>query len=323
MTPTQRKITLGKRRGLAQCADEHGVFGILALDHRQVIHDAFKTAADPYAEGVEFKREVIRALAPVSTAVLLDPSLGAGPAAADSSFPGGCGMVVALEESGYANFPSDRFSRVAEGWSAAKIRRMGAQAVKLLVYYHPGSKHASAMRDLVRKVAADCCEQDIAFFLEPMSYSIDPDRPKMGNAERTEAILQTVRDLSPLGADVLKLEFPVFVDEDRDEQRWMLACEEVNRACSIPWVLLSAAVEYEVFASEAEICCRAGASGILAGRAIWKDALKLFGLERRMFLMTTAVERMRHLRTICSAHARPYLDSLAPLPLEENWYKQY
>ena len=190
MTPVQRSLTIGKRRGLAQCADKRGIFGILALDHRQVVRDVFKASDDPYQGAAEFKREVVRALAPVSTAVLLDPSFGAGPCVADGSLPGTCGMVVAIEESGYAEQPSARWSRVAEGWSAAKIRRMGGQAVKLLVYYHPGSRHASAMRDLVKTVAEDCCEQDIAFFLEPLSYSIDPDRAKLSNAEREDVILK-------------------------------------------------------------------------------------------------------------------------------------
>ncbi len=326
MKQPKTPLSLGKRRGLAQCADENSIFSILALDHRQVIKDAFKDSASQsgvYEQAADFKRALVRALAPWSTAVLLDPSLGAGPAVADDSLPGRSGLVVAVEESGYADQPSARVSRVAAGWSAAKIKRMGASAVKLLVYYHPGSTQAAAMRRLVATVAEECKRLDIALFLEPLSYSTDPEKPKLPDAERREVIQQTARDLTPLGPDVLKTEFPVLASQQADETVWAQACHDLNEASCIPWVLLSAAVDYEVFQRQTLIACQAGASGILAGRAIWKEALSLPGLQRADFLQGTASERMRTLRTICRQYARPYTDFYCPPPIFEDWYIQY
>ena len=67
---------LGTRRGLEACASPRGTFAVLALDHRQNLRRELRPDAPrsvTYAEMVEFKRAVIRALAPYATGSLLDP----------------------------------------------------------------------------------------------------------------------------------------------------------------------------------------------------------------------------------------------------------
>jgi tagatose-1,6-bisphosphate aldolase len=126
-----------------------------------------------------------------------------------------------------------------------------------------------------------------------------------------------------LGADILKVEFPTDAEQEQDEAAWVQACSELDSAAAIPWVLLSAAVDYEIFLRQAAIACQAGASGILAGRAIWKEALKLGGVERRRFLEGTALERMECLRTTCSQYGRPYHQWLDAAPAQEDWPEGY
>jgi tagatose-1,6-bisphosphate aldolase len=319
----KRSLSLGKRRGLSQCSDGCGHFNILALDHRQAVKKVFSGSPDPYAEAVAFKRAVVRTLAPISTAVLLDPSIGAGPCLADGSLPGGCGLVVTLEASGYAGPSHARTSRLPEDWSPDRIKRMGASAVKLLVYYHPRSETAAAMRNLVARVDHDCQRLDVPLFLEILTYSPHPDGSSLSPEERIEAVVQAAADLTPLGGDVLKTEFPVDVKAQPDPAEWQHACRLLNDASAIPWVLLSAGVDYPVFAQQVEGVCKAGASGILAGRAIWKEALGAPDSERDAFLCTTGRERMQNLQQICSRYARPYFDSLESEPLAEDWYTCY
>ena len=73
---TKKSLSLGKQRGLSQCANDQFVFNILALDHRGVLRRAFSDSPDPYAESVKFKRSIVKALSPSSTAILLDNSIG-------------------------------------------------------------------------------------------------------------------------------------------------------------------------------------------------------------------------------------------------------
>jgi tagatose-1,6-bisphosphate aldolase len=323
MTTMKKLLSLGKRRGLSQCANDHDVFNILALDHRQAIKKVFGDQPDPYAEAVKFKRAVVRTLSPLATAVLLDPSIGVGPCVGDNSLPGKCGLVITVEASGYEGPAHARVSRLPADWSADRIKRIGASAVKLLVYYHSRSKTASAMRDLVAQVSSECEKLDVPMFLEVLTYSPDPENPKLSSEALTEAVVQAAADLTPLGGDILKAEFPVDVKTQPDQKRWEEACRKISQASKIPWVLLSAGVDYPVFAQQTEVACKAGASGILAGRAIWKEALEGPVGERDNFLKTVCCERLQNLQSISSRYGKPFMDFYETAPLTEDWYKSY
>lgn len=318
-----RKLSLGKKRGLDQCANERAVFNILALDHRQAVKKVFIEKPDPYMEAVSFKRDVVRILAPLSTAVLLDPSIGAGPCIADGALPGNCGLVLTVEASGYEGPSHARISRLPQDWNSDRIKRIGASAVKLLVYYSPKSTTASAMKDLVAKVAIDCQQLDIPLFLEILTYSASENEPKLRPEERIDTIVQAAADLTSIGGDILKSEFPVDVKAQPDKTKWEEACRMVSQASAVPWVLLSAGVDYPVFAEQTEVACKAGASGILAGRAIWKEALEVPADERVEFLKTTGIQRVRHLQEICNTCGRPYTDFYSMDTLAEDWYTSY
>lgn len=320
---TKRVLSLGKQRGLSQCANDQFIFNILALDHRQAVKKVFGELPDPYGEAVAFKRAVVKTLAPVSTAVLLDPSIGAGPCIADASLPGRCGLVLTVEASGYEGPSHARVSRLPPDWGCAQIKRMGASAVKLLVYYHSQATTASAMRDLVAQVAEECKALDIALFLEVLTYSPNPDKPKLSAGEVTEAVVNAAADLTPIGGDVYKSEFPVDVKAQPAPETWTEACQALSQASQIPWVLLSAGVDYPVFAQQTEVACKAGASGILAGRAIWKEALEAPISGRAEFLNTTGLARTKGLLEICTQSARPFNDFFATETLAEDWYKSY
>ena len=82
-----------------------------------------------------------------------------------------------------------RISRLPMDSSAGRIKRLGASAVKLLVYYHPRSETASAMRDLVHQVSEECQRLDMALFLEVLTYSPDPGGSKLSSEELTEAVI--------------------------------------------------------------------------------------------------------------------------------------
>ena len=65
-----------------------------------------------------------------------------------------------------------RVSRILDGWSVEKAKRMGASAAKLLVHYHPDAANAADQEALVARVAAECRDADLALFVEPLSFSL-------------------------------------------------------------------------------------------------------------------------------------------------------
>ena len=331
-------LTIGKTRGLQRCSTARGAISVLALDHRnnlrRALHpEAPETTTD--AELIAIKQQITHAVGPASTAMLLDPQFGAAQCISAGALPGGVGLIVAVEATGYtvdptaSHYSSDgailmaRRSRVLPGWSVAKARRMAADAIKLLVYYHPDAPTAGDIESLVRQVAADCAAQDIAMFLEPLSYPLDPTQKRLTGDERRRVIVETARKLTPLGCDVLKAEFPLDVQTEPGEGAWAEACAELSAASTVPWVLLSAGVTYETYLRQVAVACEAGASGVAAGRAMWKEATSLPGDSRSPFLHDVARERMARLTALCDALARPWTEFYAPQPADGDWYLTY
>lgn len=320
------ELSIGKFRNLQQCSTASKALSVLALDHRNNLRSAMNPA-DPKAVSsadlIEFKQQIVSVLSPAASAVLLDPQYGAAQCIAAGALASTTGLVCAVEASGYTGDPTARSSAVLPGFSVAKTSRMGANAAKLLVYYHPDSPTAADIEALVRQVAADCSAADIPLFLEPLSYSPDPAKKKLSPAERRWIVLETARRLTVPGVDVLKAEFPLDASAEPDEAAWALACAELSAASRAPWVLLSASVNYETYLRQVTIACQQGASGVAVGRAVWQEAPLLAGEARLDFLRSLALPRMQRITALCNALARPWTDFYHLPEPPVNWYETY
>ncbi len=319
---------LGTRRGLEACASARGTFAVLALDHRQNLRkelhpDAPETTT--YAEMVAFKRAVIRLLASHATGSLLDPEVGAAQCIADGSLPGGAGVLVAIEATGYEGSPTARVSRVLPGWSVEQAKRMGASAAKLLVYYHPDAVNAADQERLVADVAAACHAADLALFVEPLGFDPATGGKLTGEARR-RCVTATARRLTALGGDILKAEFP-YDSSVSDTSAWEDACAELDATSRVPWVLLSGGVDDATFERQVATACSAGASGVLVGRSVWAPSATMAPAERDAWLATEGRRRLDRLAQLVDAaatpwHVRPNPVAASPEP-GDGWYRDY
>jgi len=308
-----RDLMIGKVRGLQVTSSPRGVFTILAQDHRGSLRRLIGPS-DPTSVSderlVAWKRRIVGALGGRASAVLLDPEYGAAQCIASGDLPGHVGLLVSLEETGYEGDPLARESRLIEGWSVAKVKRMGASACKLLVHYHPDASTEARQRAMVEKVAEACRRYDIPLFLEPVSFSIQPGVSKDSDEfarERRRVVVETARRLSGMGIDVLKAEFPVDPLREQDERVWREACEELTAASAVPWALLSAAVPFDLFERMVAVACEAGASGFIAGRAIWIDALRVpeSDVDR---VLGEAADRLTRLSALADEKGTPWYE---------------
>ena len=321
------QLTIGKIRGLQQCASQKGTFTCLALDHRQNLRRSLNPknpSVVPDSALTDFKLEVTAALARKATAVLLDPEYSAAQAVAAGVLPGSAGLVVALEATGYTGDPESRQSRILPGWSVEKAKMMGASMIKLLVYYHPDSTTAPEIESFTKMVANDCKKFDLGLMLEPLSYSLDPEKSKLSSDEKRYVVTETARKLSPLGADVLKAEFPLET-QNSEESTWNAACADVSSASVLPWILLSAAVDFETYLRQVRVACTAGASGIAVGRAVWKEAIEMTAEDRSEFLQKIAKKRLSQLSSVCTELGKPWQNFFPDLEksVPTNWFTQY
>jgi len=324
--------TIGKIRGLSATSSTAGIFTILAFDHRQSfvkMIPAGKEGLASYEKVVEVKSSVVRALAPHASGILLDPLYAAAQTIANGSLPGSTGLLVSVEKTGYVGDANSRVTELLPGWNVEKIKRMGASAAKLLIYYHPSAGELTEKQEaLTNQVIEECQKADIPIFVEAVNYSINPawDKNSPNYArERPEIVTETARRLGKLNPDVLKLEFPVDVNYEEDKAQWQQACEAVSEASPVPWTLLSAGVDFDVFAQQVEIACRAGASGFIGGRAIWKEGIGMPDQDREAWLIDVAAKRLDSLSEIAHLNARSWRSFYPDLDntVKEGWYKDY
>src|SRR5690625_4127594 len=322
---------IGKLRGMQQVANKDGVFTIVACDQRgargSMMESVGRTPVT-YDSMVQMKMDIVQPLAPLGSGVLLDPEYAAAQLVYAGAVPGATGLVVALEQTGYEDREGDRLTHLLPDWSVAKIKAMGAAAVKLLVYYNPRREEAARHQlDVVARVAEQCKQYDIPFMLEPLAYpTVDGDEAGFIK-EKPDLVVETAAQLSEFDVDLLKMEFPVHASVV-DEDEWAKQCERLNAASRPPWALLSAGVRFEQFADQLRAACQAGASGFVCGRALWREAVEIVDKkDRQTFLQQTMPARMHTLVEIATELGAPWSERpshahrLADAP--KGWHATY
>lgn len=310
-TVTASALDPGKIRGLQRVTSSAGFFEICALDHLSDFAELL--APDPstvtYADVVAAKDALVRALSPSVSAFLLDARYGLQ-AVATGSLPGAVGLMSTIEDEDYSIPDGPRRTRYREGWSLRQIKLVGADVAKLLWFYRNDGDQAVAehQRYVVRSLADECARLSLPLVVEPIWYPLpgeDAGTPEW-KAARVEGILASAFEANRLGVDMLKVEFPGYVDTKEGRERAAAACKELDAGIDVPWVILSAGVGFEDFKTQVEIACRAGASGYLAGRSVWRDAVSVHEPAGRAAAILAAQARLGELNAITRAHGRPF-----------------
>jgi len=328
-------LSVGKIRGLQQISDHKGILTVCAIDHRGSLRHALNPqnpGAVSYQDMVEFKLDLCRVLSPFVSAILLDPEYGAGQAISAGALPGNTGLLVSLEKTGYSGEATARRTEILPDWSVRKIKKMGASAVKLLIYFRPDLKReAENQLDLVARVAEQCVDDDIPLLVESVGYPLDIEvsNPLEYSRKKPDLVIEAARRLTTLPIDILKSEFPADINYEKDEDKLKAYCRELSNVSRLPWVLLSAGADFEIFRREVLIACQAGASGFMAGRALWQEACSIKSREaRKEFLGSTTLHRLREIAEIADRDATPWHSKIAGKTSQfkqvpHGWYRNY
>ena len=290
-------LSAGKQKGLEAVADSHGIIAALAIDQRSALRSLFSRAMGVDATDVppeklsQFKEAVSSILTPHASAILLDPEYGL-PAAAKRAT--NAGLLLAYEQTGYDHNVPGRMPRLLDRWSVKRLIAAGANAVKLLLYY--SSRSSAETNDskyaFVEKVGEECAASDVPFFLELVSYGENMDEKGIEFARiKQEVVAAGMKEFSKpqYRVDVLKVGMPVnlsFIEgspscageilytREQAKQHFLFAA-----ACaSSPFIYLSEGVSNPAFQFGLQLAAEAGArfSGVLCGRATWKEGVEMF-----------------------------------------------
>ena len=264
-----------------------GAMRVLAVDHRdslRVFLDPAAPDAVPAARLTAIKRDLVAAISPSATGVMLEPEYSI-PQVLDVLAPG-VGFIAALEAQGYLADPGAAPTTLL--WSVEQAAAAGADAVKLLLPYHPDHRLAAAQRQVAVSVIAECRVVGVPLVLEPLFHSL------AHPADRDRVVFTTVEHFADTGADLLKLPFPVDPEAVADRSRWQAACERITGRCPQPWALLSGGGAFESFAEQVAVATSAGAAGFMVGRALWGPAARAPEAERAGVIASVVVPRWEH-----------------------------
>ena len=306
-----------KLERLHRLTDDRGVIAALAIDQRSSLQHALSSAMGRAATARDleiFKSLCVDILTPYASAVLLDPEFGLPALQKKSS---NTGLLLSYEKTGYDSTVQGRLPALLEGYSVGRLRGLGADAVKLLVYYDPYDSHEvnGHKKNFVRQVGDECRREDMPFFLELVTYSdaIGDTKSFLFAQKKPELVMAVMREFSDpsYGVDVLKIEFPfniayvggssAHVVEDvaysRDEVLTIL--RQAAQCTSLPFIYLSAGVSIEAFVESLALVREAGVfyHGVLCGRAIWQEGIAVYGrggeAALRSWLLTDGVAHIQ------------------------------
>ncbi len=289
------KLTAGKLAGMKAVSNERGVIAAAAMDQRGSLQKALAKERNGNVgdrEMEEFKSLVTEVLTPHASAILLDPEWGIP---ASKRRAKNAGLLMAYEKTGYDKTGEGRLPDLLDHWSVRRLKEIDTDCIKILLYYTPfDSKEVNDQKHAwVERIGDECRANDIPFFLEFVGYEegVDEKGPEYSK-KKPEIVTRSMEEFTKdrYGVDVMKVEVPInmkYVEGSRSFGGQKLyskqeAMDFFRRSADVatkPFIYLSAGVSNQEFTESLELAAEAGTrfSGVLCGRATWKDGIAIYG----------------------------------------------
>jgi len=261
-----------QRYTVRDLARPSGGLAMLAIDQREALRLMFEaaTGVKPVADKVltDFKVTAARVLSPYASAVLVDKQFCLDEIVRTKAIDSSSSMIV----SGDAFIPGNGIPvddvTIDESIDAEAVRDMGGKALKLLVLYRTDESAEARLR-LVNEFVKKCRSAGLVSIIEPVV------RPPRHHAEfdKEACILAAAQELGETQADIYKAEMPY--GGRGDYAKLVDAAKRLNDRIKMPWVILSSGVAPDLFPRAVRAAMQAGASGFLAGRAVWASVVGL------------------------------------------------
>lgn len=297
--------TTGQTRSLDDIAAEGGTFAIIAMDQRNTLRRMFTAVG---REGTDqqlrdAKADVARALTPLASGLLSDPTYGVPAITEAGALAENCGLLVAAEPAERRSYNSEPRVHLDPELNARWVLDQGGDALKFFLQLRADRpKSGPGEPDLVAEALAvcqavidDCRATGVPVVIENLIYRLPGQ--ELDARTREDAIIEAARALNDLDIDLLKLEYPGSPE----------GCRRLAEVLDRPWAVLSAGVPFAEFSQAMRIAFdEGGASGFIAGRSVWRETVELDGADRQAFLTSVARPRLEELTAIAAAHAKPW-----------------
>lgn len=270
-----------------------GGFAMLAVDQREAMRLMFAAAGAPLPVTdqvvTDFKVNAAKILSPYASAILVDQQFCYHQIVEQQAVAKSCAMIVAADEFIPGNgIPVDNV-RIDKNVDAKQVKKDGGKALKLLVLWRQDEDPAQRLA-MVKEFNQICHNAGLLSIIEPV---VRP--PRVGDKfNREQAIIDAAKELGDSGADLYKVEMPLF--GKGSSQALLDASKRLHDQINMPWVILSSGIDANLFCRAVRIAMAAGASGFLAGRAVWSSVIGLPDTE--LMLNDISAPRLQHLGQI-------------------------
>jgi sulfofructosephosphate aldolase len=283
-----------------------GGFAMVAMDQRESLRAMFDQAgagrpADEVL--VQFKLDVARTLGPLASGFLIDRHYGFDRVRPSGLLPESDGLILAADALQQEDGGPVEETELDDVVVAGETDLNAVSALKLLIIWRRDERREHRV-ELADRFIRRSAELGLLSVLEPVVRAT-PAELDAGSWDMDDAIVEAAQELSPLRPSLYKAQVPLAGNGDADEQR--RASERLAAAVQGPWVVLSQGVERARFQDAVEAACRAGASGFLAGRALWSDVVGHPDVPGR--LRELSVPRLEGLIEVVDRSARRWQDA--------------
>jgi sulfofructosephosphate aldolase len=261
-----------------------GTFAMVAMDQRESLRTMLREHGHEADDGrvAGFKQAVARELAPHASGFLIerDHLDGVAPLVPQ-------GLILAVDR--LEQEPGGAVEDTSLDGNVPDNDRI--VALKLLVIWRDDDRRAERI-ELARSFVALAERHGLLSVLEPV----------VRHDDREWAIVEAARELGATGCSLYKCQVPL--EGKGDPAAITAQARAIDAALPGPWVVLSQGVEADDFPGAVEAACKGGASGFLAGRALWTATLA--AADPTELLRERSVPRLLELGEIVDRHGRPW-----------------
>jgi sulfofructosephosphate aldolase len=276
---------------------------MVAVDQREALRGMFaahQSTPVPDSQLTQFKVDVARELSPFASALLVDQEFGIDAIIDQKVLAPTCGLIAAADLLVGPAGGAATDTAVDPDVDPMRMRDIGSVGLKFLVLWRNDESPESRLK-LVDEFNQLCAKSGLPSIIEVI---VKPPTDSSRSFDREEELVIAAKEASTWNADLYKAEVPFHGEGDllaitRNAQR-------ITEAVGTPWVVLSNGVKAPFFADAVKACAQGGASGFLAGRAVWADIVGSADIPAA--LREVSIPRLEKLAEIVDQYARPWSD---------------
>ena len=289
------------RAPLTKLARPSGALAMVAVDQREALRGMFaahQSAPVTDAQLTQFKVDVARELSPFASALLVDQEFGIDAIIGEKALVDTCGLIAAADLLVGPPGGAATETAIDPDVDPLRMRDIGSVGLKFLVLWR--NDESPEIRAKLVEDFNNLCE--VSGLPSIIEIIVKPPMDSSKSFNREEELIIAAREAATWKPDLYKAEVPFHGEGDLNLVT--KNAERISEAIGSPWVVLSNGVKQPVFNDAVKACAMGGASGFLAGRAVWADIVGATDIPKA--LRETSIPRLQRLAEIVDTHSKPW-----------------